>query len=51
MLFEICAVALALLAVAVLLRNYSEDFARLSFSFIDFLVDLLAPMEELLSGT
>ena len=28
-----------------------KRFARLSFSFIDLIVDLLAPMEELLCGT
>ena len=29
----------------------NERFPRLSFSFIDLIVDLLAPMEELLCGT
>ena len=50
--FEFWAFALAAWAAAELLRiTANERFARLSFSFIDLLVDLLAPMEELLCST
>ena len=50
--FEIWAVALAVKAAAALLRNEVRVNAlSLSFSFIDLIVDLLAPMEELLYGT
>ena len=50
--FEIWAVALAVEAAAVILRsNHVNLLHLLSFSFVDLLVDLLAPMEELLCGT
>ena len=50
--FEFWAVALAALAAAELLRiTANERSAWLRFSFIDLIVDLLAPMEELLCGT
>ena len=49
--FEFWAIALAVKAAAALLRNDVRVNAhRLSFPFIDLIVDLLAPMEELLCG-
>ena len=50
--FEFWAVALAAWAAAELLRNYSKRMFRSSQLFFnDLLVDLLAPMKELLCGT
>ena len=50
--FEFWAVALAVKAVAALLRNDVQVNAlSLSFSFVDLIVDLIAPMEELLCST
>ena len=50
--FEFWAVGLAVKAAAALLRNDGRVNAlSLSFSIIDLIVDLLAPMNELLCGT
>ena len=50
--FELWAVVLAIWQRLIYKEiTANERFARLSFSFIDLLVGVLSPMEELLCGT